>query len=59
MKVGFISEFDVENKKAWSGPINFLYKTLSKEYELYPIVINPSFTQKVFKKITKIIVGGE
>lgn len=58
MKVGFISEFDVENKKAWSGTINFLYKTLSKEYELYPIVIKPSFTQKVFKKITKIIGGG-
>lgn len=58
MKVGFISEFDVENKKAWSGTINFLYKTLSKEYELYPIVIKPSFTQKVFKKIKKIIGGG-
>lgn len=58
MKVGFISEFDVENKKAWIGTINFLYETLSKEYELYPIVIKPSFTQKVFKKITKII-GGE
>ena len=30
MKVGFISEFEVENKKVWSGTINFLYETLSK-----------------------------
>ena len=30
MKVGFISEFDVENKKAWSGTINFLIKNTIK-----------------------------
>lgn len=57
MKVGFISQFDVENKKAWSGTINFLYETLSKENELYPIVVKPTFVQKCFKKITKLIFG--
>ena len=50
MKVGFISQFDVENKKAWSGTINFLYETLSKENELYPIVVKPTFVQKCLKK---------
>lgn len=57
MKVGFISEFDVEDKKAWSGTINFLYETLSKEYELYPIVIKPTFEQKCFRKIIKLVRG--
>lgn len=40
MKIGFISEFEVNNKKAWSGTINFLYETLSKRirtYEQQPI----------------------
>ena len=59
MKVGFISEFDVDNKKAWSGTINFLYETLSKEYELYPMVVKPTFAQKCFKKITKIRVASK
>lgn len=58
MKIGFISEFEVNNKKAWSGTINFLYETLSKEYELYPIVIKPTFVQKCFKKITRLMRGG-
>ena len=48
MKAGFISEFEVNNKKAWSGTINFLYETLYKEYELYPIVVKQTFVQKMF-----------
>lgn len=57
MKIGFISEFEVKDKKAWSGTINFLYETLSKKYELYPIVIKPTFLQKCFRKIIKLVCG--
>lgn len=54
MEAGFISEFEVNNKKAWNGTINFLCETLSKEYELCPIVVKQTFVQKCFKKMTRL-----
>lgn len=55
MKVGFISNSDVYDKRAWSGTINFLYETLNKEYDMYPIVIEP----KIIQKMTRIITKGK
>lgn len=54
MKVGFISNSDVYDKRAWSGTINFLYETLNKEYDMYPIVIE----HKIIQKIVKILFVG-
>lgn len=59
MRIGFISNFDVCNKRAWSGTINFLYETLNKEYDMYPIVIKPQIIQKTTRKITSIITCGK
>lgn len=57
MKVGFISGFDIYDKRAWSGTINFLYETLDKEYDIYPIVIKPLLFQRIVRKITAIITN--
>lgn len=55
MKIGFISEFDLADKKAWSGTISFLSETLSKDYDVYPIVVKDSAVQTYLKKFIKFI----
>ncbi|TFH44937.1 glycosyltransferase [Streptococcus equinus] len=55
MKIGFISEFDLADKKAWSGTISFLSETLSKDYDVYPIVVKGSAVQTFLKKFIKFI----
>lgn len=59
MKIGFISTFDVCDKSAWSGTINFLYETLKNEYDIYPIVVKLHPIQKIISRITKIIICGK
>ncbi len=55
MKIGFISEFDLADKKAWSGTISFLSETLRKDYDVYPIVVKDSVVHTLFKKFIKFI----
>lgn len=39
MKIGFISIWDLNDRKGWSGTINNLSDILSKEYGIVPIVV--------------------
>lgn len=59
MKLGFISEFSVDDKLAWSGTINFLWTTLSRKYELYPIVVKPNIVHRCVRKLTRILSFGK
>ncbi|MDR1689029.1 MAG: glycosyltransferase family 4 protein [Clostridiales bacterium] len=56
MKVAFISEYDVHDKKGWSGTISFLYRTLEHNYEIIPIVIKPLLIQRILHKVCFIVV---
>ena len=58
-KIGFISEFKVDDKRAWSGTINFLYVTLNKKYDIFPIVVQSTIIHRVFRKVVKIFFGGK
>ncbi|MFT8710354.1 MAG: glycosyltransferase family 4 protein [Sporolactobacillus sp.] len=58
MKVGFISEFDVHDKRAWSGTINFLYIHLSEHYQMIPIVIKSGKLQRAIRKIVRKCTKG-
>lgn len=55
MKIGFISNFEIDDKRAWSGTINFLYETLNEEYDIYPIIIKPNFIHRILRKIVKFV----
>lgn len=59
MKLGFISEFSVDDKLAWSGTINFLWTTLSCKHELYPIVVKPNIFHRGIRKLIRILSFGQ
>lgn len=54
MKIGFISDCELSDKRSWSGTIYFLNNTLKNDYEIYPIVINNRF-HKFLRKIIKVL----
>ena len=38
-KIGYITNQDLNNASAWSGIIYYIYKEISKKYEVVPIVV--------------------
>lgn len=53
MKVGFISNYELSDKRGWSGTISYLNEIISKEYSIVPLVVEDNVFKKILKHITK------
>lgn len=53
MKVGFISNYELSDKRGWSGTISYLNEIISKEYSIVPLVVKDNVFKKILKHITK------
>lgn len=49
MKIGFISTWDLKERKGWSGTISNLSDILSKEYSIVPLVVEKNKIEQCMK----------
>ena len=59
MKIGFISIWDLNDRKGWSGTISNLSDILSKEYGIVPIVVEKNKIEQCMKAIDFICSFGK
>ncbi|MCR4902017.1 MAG: glycosyltransferase family 4 protein [Butyrivibrio sp.] len=57
MRIVYLTQLPATDKKAWSGTISFIYSIISKKYEVIPIAIERSFTQKALEYILRKATG--
>ena len=56
-KLGYISRYDLNDSKAWSGTIHNLKTILEQEYEIVPVIVPTTGAHKAAGKFTKLISG--
>lgn len=59
MKIGFISIWNLNDRKGWSGTISNLSDILSKEYSIVPIVVEKNKIEQCMKAIDFICSLGK
>lgn len=52
MKIGFISNYDLDDRSGWSGTISNLNEIISKEYYVVPLVIKENILKKILRHIS-------
>ena len=53
-KLGYISRYDLNDTRAWSGTIHNLKNILEQEYEIVPIIVPETARHKLARKVTKL-----
>ena len=56
-QLGYISRYDLNDSKAWSGTIHNLKTILEQEYEIIPVIVPTTVAHKAAGKFTKLISG--
>lgn len=51
MKIGYISDLDINDYSGWSGTLHKLADTLSKQHEINPLIISHNAIEKFMKSI--------
>lgn len=59
VRVGFISDVDLADRRGWSGTIHTLAEAIAKEHAIVPIVIGHTFVEKVMKGIDFLFSLGK
>lgn len=59
MKIGYISAYDLKDRRGWSGTISNLADTISQHYEVIPIVVNHNKIEKIMKGVYYVLSAGK
>lgn len=59
MKIGYISDYDLKDRRGWSGTISNLADTISQHHEVIPIVVNHNKIEKIMKGMDYVLSAGK
>ena len=59
MKIGYISDYDLKDRRGWSGTISNLADTISQHHEVIPIVFNHNKIEKIMKGMDYVLSAGK
>lgn len=59
MKVGYISNVDIKDRRGWSGTVSHLADTISLHHEVIPIVVENNKIEKIMKGMDYVLSAGK
>lgn len=59
MKIGYVSNVDIKNRRGWSGTISNLADVISQHHKIIPIVVKNNVIEKILKGIDFLFSAGK